>query len=78
MHGARRYHSIEKVYQLGDAEQRRAGFEPSGDERRLAQQKLPVLTAQITQPAEITGLVASYGAFVRHGSRSDSAKHTML
>ena len=58
---------------LTPAAQCRAGFEPC-DERRLAEQKSPVLTGQTTQ----TGLVASYGASIRHGSRSDSAKHTML
>ena len=36
---------------LTPAAQCRAGFEPC-DERRLAEQKSPVLTAQTTQPAE--------------------------
>ena len=36
---------------LTPAAQCRAGFEPY-DERRLAEQKSPVLTAQTTQPAQ--------------------------
>ena len=39
-----------KQVSLTPASQCRAGFEPY-DERRLAEQKSPVLTAQTTQPA---------------------------
>ena len=50
----------------------------SCDKRCLAEHKLPVLTAQTTQPPLKTGLMVSYGASIRHGSTSYSAKQTML
>ena len=66
-----------KQVSLTSAAQCRAGFEPC-DERHLAEQKSPVLTAQPLSQFKKTGLVASHGASIRHRSRSDSAKHTML
>ena len=41
---------MSKQVSLTPAAQRGAGFEPC-DERRLVEQKSPVLTAQTTQPA---------------------------
>ena len=67
-----------KQVSLTPTAQCRAGFEPY-DEQCLAEQKSPILTAQATQPAEkYTGLVTSFGVAIRHGSTSNSAKHTML
>ena len=42
--------TIQKSFLFSHAAQCRAGFEPC-DERRLAEQKSPILTAQTTQPA---------------------------